>query len=123
MRERTDVAPCDVAIERHTSGAIDRAWERHGVVPGLSDRGWTLGLRKGTRRDDRSEDETDSIESAIGLPVSSAKESILTQHNEQGSQVVIDSHANGSEETRDAPCRKGDDDRTARPGIRVKGGT
>ena len=24
-RERTDVAPCDVAIEVHTSGAIDRA--------------------------------------------------------------------------------------------------
>ena len=36
---------------------------------------------------------------------------------------MIDSHANGSEETRDASCRKGDDDRTARPGIRVKGGT
>jgi hypothetical protein len=39
-----------------------------------------------------------------------------------GGEVVIDSHANGSEETRDASCRKWDDDRTARPGIRVKGG-
>ena len=37
-----------------------------------------------------------------------------------GGEVVIDSHANGSEETRDASCRKGDDDRTARPEIRVK---
>jgi hypothetical protein len=72
------VAPCDVAIELHTSGAIDRAWEQHGLVPRLSDRGGALGLRKGTRRDDGSEDEADSIERAIGLPVSSAKESILT---------------------------------------------
>ena len=41
-----------------------------------------LRLRKGTRRDDLSEDEADSIENTIGLPVSSANESILTQHNE-----------------------------------------
>src|SRR5262249_30989673 len=61
--------------------------------------------------------------SAIGLPVSSAKESIPSRHNEDGGQVVVESHANGSVETRDASCREGDDDRTARPGIRVKGGT
>jgi hypothetical protein len=38
-RERTDVAPDDVAIELHTSGAIDRASEQHGIVPKLSDQG------------------------------------------------------------------------------------
>jgi hypothetical protein len=57
------------------------------------------------------------------MPVSSANESILTQHNEDGGPVVIDRHTNGSEETRDTSCRKCDEGRTARPGIRVKGGT
>ncbi len=37
---------------------------------------------QGTRRDDLSEVEADSIESPIGLLVSSTNESILTQHNE-----------------------------------------
>jgi hypothetical protein len=39
-----------------------------------------------------------------------------------GGEVVIDSHANGSEEKRNTSCRKRDNDRTARPGKRVKGG-
>ena len=39
-----------------------------------------------------------------------------------GGEVVIDSHANGSEKKRDASCRKRDNDRIARPGKRVKGG-
>ena len=121
-RERTDVAPCDVAIELHISGPIDRAWGQPVLDPRLSDRAWALRLRKGTRRDDVSHDKADSIESAIGLLVLSGNESTLTQHNEVGSQVEIDSHTNGSEETRDASCRKGDD-RTAHPAIRVKGGT
>ena len=63
------------------------------------------------------------MERAIGLPISSANESILTQHNEGGGQVVIDSHANGSEEMRYASSRKCDDDRTASPGITAKGRT
>jgi hypothetical protein len=48
---------------------------------------------------------------------------ILTQHNEDAGQVVIDSHANGSEETSGAAYRKCSVCRTARPGIKVKGGT
>jgi hypothetical protein len=60
------------------------------------------------------------MERAIGLPISSANESILTQCNEDGGQLVIESHGNGSEETRDASCKRCDDYRTARPGIKVK---
>jgi len=62
------------------------------------------------------EDEADSIESAIEMPVSSANEAILTQHQEDGGPVVLDRHANGSEETRNASCRKCDHHRPARPG-------
>jgi hypothetical protein len=36
---RTDLAPCDVAIELHTSGAIESTREQDGIVPKLSDQG------------------------------------------------------------------------------------
>jgi hypothetical protein len=78
---------------------------------------------KGSRRDGLSKDEADLIENAVRLPVSSANESILTQDNGRWGQAAIDGHGNGSEEARNASCRKSDDDRTTRPGIRVKRGT